>query len=113
MAKPLSCAGASLPVCVVDACAALYGIKPAVSYGTAYLFRSTALPGRSRRLLRPCAHFVLPTRAPDGQHPKTAPVVGTLGAIPMIANSIIHGDCTRVMPTLPADCADFILTDPP
>lgn len=31
----------------------------------------------------------------------------------MIANSIIHGDCTRVLPTLPAACADFILTDPP
>lgn len=28
-------------------------------------------------------------------------------------NRLILGDCCQVMPTLPASCADFILTDPP
>ncbi|MEQ6335435.1 DNA methyltransferase [Sphingobium sp. MK2] len=28
-------------------------------------------------------------------------------------NSIIHGDCLKVMPTLPSRSVDFILTDPP
>ena len=29
------------------------------------------------------------------------------------ANSIIHGDCVKVLADLPAGCAQFILTDPP
>lgn len=28
-------------------------------------------------------------------------------------NRIIHGDCTQVLPQLPAESADFVLTDPP
>ncbi|MFY9351151.1 MAG: DNA methyltransferase [Sphingobium sp.] len=28
-------------------------------------------------------------------------------------NSILHGDCLKVMPTLPSRSVDFILTDPP
>jgi site-specific DNA-methyltransferase (adenine-specific) len=29
------------------------------------------------------------------------------------ANTILHGDCLNLLPTLPAGSADFILTDPP
>ena len=29
------------------------------------------------------------------------------------SNTIIHGDCLNILPTLPACTADFILTDPP
>lgn len=28
-------------------------------------------------------------------------------------DTIIHGDCLNVLPTLPAGSVDFILTDPP
>jgi len=28
-------------------------------------------------------------------------------------NSILHGDCLRVLPELPESCVDFVLTDPP
>ena len=28
-------------------------------------------------------------------------------------NRIIHGDCTEVLKTLPAESVDFVLTDPP
>jgi site-specific DNA-methyltransferase (adenine-specific) len=28
-------------------------------------------------------------------------------------NALIHGDCTRILPELPAGSADFVLTDPP
>lgn len=31
----------------------------------------------------------------------------------MIDHQIIQGDCVRVLPTLPAACVDFVLTDPP
>jgi DNA modification methylase len=31
----------------------------------------------------------------------------------MITDEIIHGDCTRILPTLPNDSVDLILTDPP
>jgi site-specific DNA-methyltransferase (adenine-specific) len=42
-----------------------------------------------------------------------------LGAVPPIAapdvphNTVLHGDCIKVMAELPAECVDFILTDPP
>ena len=29
------------------------------------------------------------------------------------SNQILHGDCIEVMRQMPADCVDFILTDPP
>jgi site-specific DNA-methyltransferase (adenine-specific) len=28
-------------------------------------------------------------------------------------NRIIHGDCTEVLKTVPAESVDFVLTDPP
>lgn len=28
-------------------------------------------------------------------------------------NAVLHGDCQRLLPTLPASCVDFVLTDPP
>lgn len=31
----------------------------------------------------------------------------------MHSNTIIHGDCVRILPTLPSASVDFILTDPP
>lgn len=31
----------------------------------------------------------------------------------MYRNTIIHADCLNVLPQLPAECAQFILTDPP
>lgn len=42
-----------------------------------------------------------------------------LGAIPAVAvpavprNTVLHGDCIDVMAGFPAECVDFILTDPP
>ena len=33
--------------------------------------------------------------------------------VAMPADTILTGDCTRLMPTLPDACADFVLTDPP
>jgi adenine-specific DNA-methyltransferase len=42
-----------------------------------------------------------------------------LGAIPAVAgpilprNTVLHGDCVDVMAGFPAECVDFILTDPP
>lgn len=31
----------------------------------------------------------------------------------MLQSRVIHGDCLQVLPTLPAQSADFVLTDPP
>jgi len=31
----------------------------------------------------------------------------------MITDEIIHGDCTRILPTLPNDSVGLIVTDPP
>ncbi|MGX5844154.1 DNA methyltransferase [Mesorhizobium sp. ArgA1] len=42
-----------------------------------------------------------------------------LGPVPAVAavtcpsNTVLHGDCIEVMAGLPAECVDFILTDPP
>jgi len=33
--------------------------------------------------------------------------------IPSFGNRLIRGDCLSVLPTLPADSVDFVLTDPP
>lgn len=37
----------------------------------------------------------------------------TSSLLPSFRNTVLHGDCTRILPQLPADSADFILTDPP
>ena len=29
------------------------------------------------------------------------------------ANTVLHGDCVKTLPLLPAGCVDFVLTDPP
>jgi DNA modification methylase len=31
----------------------------------------------------------------------------------MISDQILHGDCTRILPTLPAESVDLVVTDPP
>jgi len=31
----------------------------------------------------------------------------------MLQSHVIHGDCLQVLPTLPAQSVDFVLTDPP
>ncbi len=31
----------------------------------------------------------------------------------MLQSNVIHGDCLQVLPTLPAQSVNFVLTDPP
>lgn len=44
--------------------------------------------------------------------PETEALAHSLAA-PLSRNTIIHGDCTQVMPQLPSGSIDLVLTDPP